>query len=142
MKNSQVVTYNPYRVQARPDGIGAFAVTAEDGTTYHYSLPVQQNTQHSSAFNVPYGRKHRDDNEDGVSHSITGEKGPDATHRGPRVSYAAAWLLTAVTSADYVDRNQNGVVDSSDWGDGSHCNTGAFRPVTNGGSRTSVGWSQ
>lgn len=108
-------SYNPYRVQASPDGIGAFAVTAEDGTTYHYSLPVQQYTQHTRARNWQYANRHRpypDYPEDGVSRSITG----GGTTVSGRTSYAAAWLLTAVTSSDYVDRNRNGVVDSSDWG--------------------------
>ena len=33
---------NIFRRYAPPSGIGAFAITVEDGTTYHYSLPVYQ----------------------------------------------------------------------------------------------------
>lgn len=95
-------------------GIGAFAVTAEDGTTYHYSLPVYQYQTYTEANEVqtsatiPYsglGKSVRRPKYDGRSPSSS-----------PEGSYATSWLLTAVTSADYVDRNHNGVVDAADWG--------------------------
>ena len=94
------------------NGIGAFAVTAEDGTTYHYSLPVYQYQTYTEA------------NEVRTSATIGGlgksTRRPKYDGRNPTDSpegtYATTWLLTAVTSADYIDRNHSGTVDEADWG--------------------------
>ncbi|QLG46778.1 RHS repeat domain-containing protein [Costertonia aggregata] len=79
-------------------GIGAFRVTALDGKTYHYSLPVYHKEQFSRASNV------EDDSEDKFFEQQQFE--PYATH----------WLLTAVTGSDYFDKNQNNRVDKGDFG--------------------------
>jgi hypothetical protein len=107
-------TYNPYRTLAPPSGIGAFAITSEDGTTYHYSLPVYQYTTYSES-----NEKQQDTTigELGKSTRLTGG-GPSTlvSYRPISKGTAISWLLTAITSADYIDRNNSGTVDAADWG--------------------------
>jgi hypothetical protein len=100
---------NPWRITLPGKGVGAFAITAEDGTTYHYSLPVYHYTQYSTSRQV---EKPADAEAPGVSTQTIGEPGSHKTGGG----YATTWLLTAITSSDYVDRNKLGTVDDSDWG--------------------------
>jgi len=95
---------NPFRVTLPGKGIGAFAVTAEDGTTYHYSLPVYHYTQFGRSDETVGEVSRR-----GVSTQTIGEVGSG-------YGYATTWLLTAITSADYIDRGSQGVIDDSDWG--------------------------
>lgn len=104
---------NPFRESLPPSGIGAFAVTAEDGTTYHYSLPVYQFKTFTEANEVRTASTIGDGL--GRSTRTTGEAG--ATNpNNPTGASATTWLLTAVTSADYIDRNNSGTADAGDWG--------------------------
>ncbi|HEX8327127.1 MAG TPA: hypothetical protein VF629_06280 [Hymenobacter sp.] len=103
---------NPWRLTLPGKGVGAFAVTSEDGTTYHYSLPVYHYVQFSRSRQLvaPAGAQTA-----GVSTQTMGSR---TRERG---GYATTWLLTAITSSDYVDRGGehgggNGTVDPSDWG--------------------------
>ena len=80
------------------EGIGAFQITAMDGKTYHYSLPVYN-------FEVYYKNFVKKDDEDKNFFELQKTK-PYATH----------WLLTAITGPDYVDTNNNGTVDKGDYG--------------------------
>ncbi|MEW7292968.1 hypothetical protein [Aquimarina sp. 2304DJ70-9] len=80
------------------EGIGAFRITALDGKTYHYSLPVYN-------FEIFYKNFKNPSNEDEKFFEIEKTK-PYATH----------WLLTAITGPDYVDVNTNGEVDKGDYG--------------------------
>ncbi|MCR5886653.1 hypothetical protein LRS06_02455 [Hymenobacter sp. J193] len=98
-------TPNPWRITKPGKGIGAFAITAEDGTTYHYSLPVYHFATYSES------RELSSPSTEGVGVATTqlGEKGSTQ-------GYATTWLLTAITSPDYVDRGQIGTVDKDDWG--------------------------
>ncbi len=100
-------TNNQFRALAPPSGIGAFAVTAEDGTTYHYSLPVYQYQTYSESreLNAKIG-------DPGKMTRRTGA----GVATNPTGGQATAWLLTAITSADYIDRNNSGTVDAEDWG--------------------------
>ena len=103
-----------FRHSLPPNGVGAFAVTVEDGTTYHYSLPVYQRTTYSET------------NEQQTSSTINGSTLAISTRKegaygaanstNPHGGYATTWLLTAITSPDYVDRNNSGTVDAADWG--------------------------
>lgn len=79
-------------------GIGAFKVTALDGKTYHYSLPVYHKEKFSRVSNF------EDDSEDKFLEQQ--QFSPYATH----------WLLTAVTGPDYIDKNGNNFVDEQDYG--------------------------
>lgn len=106
---TKAVQNNPWRVTLPGKGVGAFAITAEDGTTYHYSLPVYHYTQ----FSKSYQRVKPDGAESaGVSTQTIGPRNWDTLHGG----YATTWLLTAITSSDYVDRGALGTVDDADWG--------------------------
>ncbi|GGF27922.1 DUF5977 domain-containing protein [Hymenobacter cavernae] len=109
-----VTSNNPFRKTLPKKGIGAFVVTAEDGTTYHYSLPVYHYTQYGHSIQKKVNR-----NDAAQSTQTMG--GPTSGF-----AYATAWLLTAITSADYIDRNHNGVVDDSDWGGWVAFNYGKF----------------
>lgn len=80
------------------EGIGAFKITALDGKTYHYSLPVYSRSEFKRVANF------EDDSEDKFLEQQQFE--PYATH----------WLLTAVTGPDYIDKNSNNRVDEQDYG--------------------------
>ena len=109
---------NFFRTQKPKNGIGAFAVTAEDGTTYHYSLPIEHYRQFS------HTRKIKADGTDaGVSTSRTGAA---ATTNG--ANYATAWLLTAITGPDYIDQGDPGAVDELDQGTWVRFSYGKFSP--------------
>ncbi|CAM1340653.1 hypothetical protein [Tenacibaculum amylolyticum] len=87
-------------------GIGAFKITAIDGKTYHYSLPVYNHeiVQRTYGMNTNYGTSTpRKENE---SYFEKRQMEPYATH----------WLLTAVTGPDYVDKNGDGIVNVGDYG--------------------------
>ena len=88
------------RSSAPSDGVGAFMVTAADGKTYHYSLPVYNHEIITRTFNLIANRPESD------SYRQKSQLEPYATH----------WLLTAVTGPDYVDVNGNGSVDTQDYG--------------------------
>ncbi|WP_139926244.1 RHS repeat protein [Hymenobacter sp. DG01] len=103
-KDSVYTTNNTFRKLMPRGSIGAFAITAEDGTTYHYSLPVYHYNQFSRSYEL-----NPTEGDKGVSTQTIGQRGRD-------YGYATAWLLTAITSADYVDRGQRGLVDEQDWG--------------------------
>ena len=76
--------------------IGGFQITNEDGTTYHYGLPVYAYDE----LNIIRVK--------GNNYAKI-----ESLNKNP---YAYEWLLTSITGADYVDRNNNGLVDNSDWG--------------------------
>ncbi len=78
--------------------IGAFKITVSDGKTYHYSLPVY--------------------NYEVVSKSYDKEKGENkSVFKKYQLSpYASHWLLTAITGPDYVDTNEDGILNESDYG--------------------------
>lgn len=78
------------------NGIGAYKVTTLDGKTYHYSLPV---------YNYESFYKNFKSNEDANFFESIKLK-PYATH----------WLLTAITGPDYIDANNDGKLDSDDYG--------------------------
>jgi hypothetical protein len=80
------------------DGLGAFRITALDGKTYHYSIPVYQNEQFTRSTDLNKSFDYRFFEQQQLK--------PYATH----------WLLTAVTGPDYVDVNQNNKVDEQDYG--------------------------
>lgn len=79
-------------------GIGAYKITAVDGKTYHYTIPVYQREQFSKT-------AHKDVNiDDNFSENQQFE--PYATH----------WLLTAITGPDYIDVNNDNTVSKEDYG--------------------------
>ncbi|WP_306026712.1 MULTISPECIES: hypothetical protein [unclassified Allomuricauda] len=80
------------------DGIGAFRITALDGKTYHYSLPVYHKEEFRRIAN------YEDNSEEKFFEEQQFE--PYATH----------WLLTAITGPDYIDKNGNNKVDEQDYG--------------------------
>lgn len=97
---------NMFRKIRPESGIGAFVITAEDGTTYHYSLPVYHLRQYAKTTQSADPAAA----DKGVAINHMGGKGNEA------FNYATAWLLTAITSPDYVDQGTLGVVDDQDVG--------------------------
>ncbi len=79
------------------DGIGAYKITAADGKTYHYSLPVYH-----------YEQVERNLIKDNSENNVNEKRqySPYATH----------WLLTAITGPDYLDTNSDGQPDEDDYG--------------------------
>ena len=88
-------------------GIGAYAITNADGTTYHYALPV-------------YSKKQEDFT--AVSSDITrkfsrSNSGDSYNNRVAHTEwYATTWLLTGITGPDFVDQGEIGVIDAADLG--------------------------
>ncbi|WP_025743495.1 hypothetical protein [Aquimarina pacifica] len=82
------------------NGIGAYKVTAADGKTYHYSLPVYNHETVSRSFGMVRQRP-----EECESYLEKRQLEPYATH----------WLLTAVTGPDFVD-NGDGIAGDGDLG--------------------------
>jgi hypothetical protein len=85
--------------------IGGFCITAVDGTTYHFALPVYDYEQYTEI---------RDVSDPNNKKSIIKRIAP----------FANTWLLTAITGADFIDRNSNGMVDDGDWGQWTKLNYG------------------
>jgi len=76
-------------------GIGGFSVTAENGVTYHYALPVYNFAEYSKQY------------EDGTTNYNS------IQNFNP---YAHTWLLTAITGPDFIDRGEVGILDDADYG--------------------------
>lgn len=76
--------------------IGGYVITAQDGTNYHYALPVYDYDVRTEVFDA------------------TNELKKSVMTR--KQAFANTWLLTAITYADYIDRNNNGLADDGDWG--------------------------
>ena len=102
-RTEHIEVKNNFRRVRPENGIGAFVITAEDGTTYHYSLPVYHFRQFSKTTPTDPTNK-------GVATTRRGTKGTDV------YNYATAWLLTAITGPDYIDQGTIGVVDDQDMG--------------------------
>lgn len=83
------------------EGIGAFMITAIDGKTYHYSLPVYNHETITRTFGTIAARPNE-------NQSYFEKRQLEA--------YATHWLLTAVTGPDYFDTNDNGIADKGDYG--------------------------
>ena len=81
------------------NGIGGYCITREDGVTYHYALPIY----------TIYTYSYSESDIEGVTNNSVSEY----INQNP---YAIDWLLTAITGPDFVDRNNNNVVDDGDWG--------------------------
>ncbi|KKO89150.1 hypothetical protein AAW12_23760 [Sphingobacterium sp. Ag1] len=79
-------------------GIAGFAITNENGMTYHYNLP---------AYN--YGEEIYQENKNQTS-------GLRFNRQTKSAGYAYTWHLTAITGPDYVDRGTAGVLDEADYG--------------------------
>ncbi|UII30386.1 hypothetical protein LVD17_19020 [Fulvivirga ulvae] len=94
-----------------PDGIGEFAVFNESGQRYVYGLPVYSKNEKSIQYGVqkaPSGK---------VEKNFLVYYKDDKTKFGEEkdAPYATAYLLTEITSPDYVDRTMNGP-SSDDFG--------------------------
>jgi len=87
------------------EGIGAFKITAADGKTYHYSLPVYNHETVTRTYGII---KNNDDSPKTESDSYFEKRQLEP--------YATHWLLTAVTGPDYIDKNTNGYADKGDYG--------------------------
>ncbi|MBT1697137.1 hypothetical protein KK083_09640 [Fulvivirgaceae bacterium PWU4] len=116
-----------------PDGvsgtaIGGFSITREDGTTYHFALPVYDSDSYLEVRDVSDANKK----------SIIKRPG----------AFANTWLLTAVTGPDFIDRDQNGMVNDNDWGHwvklhyGMHSDAYNWRIPYDGYRRDALGKSQ
>jgi YD repeat-containing protein len=79
------------------DQIGGFMITNESGVTYHYAQPA-----------YAYGERQRIQKIEDPSNTWTQIDNDDA--------YAYTWYLTGLTGPDYVDRNDDGMLDKGDWG--------------------------
>ena len=87
----------------KPDTmIGGFAITGENGMTYHYAIPV---------YDYDFFSKTTERSDPENKYSTVQRTG----------QFANTWLLTAITGPDFVDRGGannmgNGTVDMNDWG--------------------------
>jgi len=79
--------------------IGGFKITNASGVTYHYALPIYNYNEYSRT-TVKNPRK----------------GAPTFKEFYNNDPYAYSWLLTGITGPDYVDKNNNGLLDDTDWG--------------------------
>ncbi|MCD9019848.1 hypothetical protein [Parachryseolinea silvisoli] len=81
--------------------IGGFSITNESGVTYHYALPAYSFDEVTRSQNT----------------KLQQEKGGLYYNQVTRPEkYAYTWHLTSVTGPDFVDRNNDGMVNDGDWG--------------------------
>ncbi|WP_340076402.1 hypothetical protein [Leptobacterium sp. I13] len=76
-----------------PDGIGGYKITAPDGKTYHFSLPVYH---YEYVYRTLLNEKEQNDG--------------NARHVNEKrqySKYATHWLLTGITGPDYLDNGDN-----------------------------------
>ena len=92
------------RTQFPEEGIGGFQITAPDGKTYHYALPVYNHETVTRTFGVVK-------NNDGTGKS----ESESYLEKRQLEPYATHWLLTAVTGPDYMDDGDN-IPDEGDLG--------------------------
>src|SRR4051812_4048441 len=90
------------------DGIGEYAVTNEDGLRYVYGLPVYSRNELNMQYDVLKATSVNKknivyENIDGDLKVKTGEESS--------IAYASTYLLTDITSPDYIDRTMNGPSD-------------------------------
>lgn len=80
--------------------IGSFIINGPDGTAYHFGIPLYDYDNNTEI------RKIGDNNKRSIIRRSQ--------------QYATAWLLTAITGPDFIDRSStgsaNGFIDESDWG--------------------------
>ncbi len=93
------------RSQKPKNSIGAFKITAADGKTYHYSLPVYNHEVITRSYGIIKDNNNNPKPEN-ESYFEKRQLEPYVTH----------WLLTAVTGPDYVDINHDGIANNGDFG--------------------------
>jgi hypothetical protein len=98
------------REEMNEKSIGAIQVITPDGTTYHYSLPIQTTTDKEFTFDL---------SGDGMLPSTTSEL-PEATSwwvdkTSSSWSYASSWKLTAITGPSF-QSNGDAILDNEDNG--------------------------
>ncbi len=93
------------RASTPDDGIGAFKITAPDGKTYHYSLPVYNHEMVSRTIGEVKYENSSTPKPENESYFEKRQLEPYATH----------WLLTAVTGPDFID-NGDGIAGEGDLG--------------------------
>lgn len=81
------------------DGIGAYRITDTKGMVYHFSLPVYNVSQKATSLSF---------DEDSAIEEIF--------FREANAAYARSWKLTAITGLNYIDVNNDGVVNDGDTG--------------------------
>lgn len=111
--------------------IGGFKITNTDGDLYEYSVPVYVRNDTEISFDIDLN-KHRVENNYLAFRKVPLKK-VDARYAVPKgdlnssknktvvghiktVPYAASYLLTQIKKANYIDANDNGVVDDNDFG--------------------------
>jgi len=101
----------PGGVFAPSNSIGGYSITSSSGVTYHFALPVFEIENVSTITSIS--------NPGNVS---------NISRTGP---VAGTWLLTGITGPDFVDRNNNGAIDETDWGYWIKFNYGQLRNIHN-----------
>ncbi|MEL6809712.1 MAG: hypothetical protein AAFP76_00060 [Bacteroidota bacterium] len=104
--NADVTTSTFDRSTKPRNGIGAFKITAADGKTFHYSLPVYNEEIITRTFGIIKEGNDEIPKEEDESYFEKRQLEPYATH----------WLLTAVTGPDYIDENNDGIANQGDYG--------------------------
>ena len=93
------------------DGIGEFAVANKDGNRYTYGIPVYVREEGTMQYGLNGQSVTMEDN----SLAYLGSYNRDAMERisgfEQSTPYAKSWLLTAITSSEYVDVNLDGPTD-------------------------------
>jgi YD repeat-containing protein len=103
-----------------PDGIGYIKITASNGLIYHYSLPVYQ--KETTEYSMPLGNDYSVPSvaSPTIYTSYIYDNYPNNTDIKIKSKstnkFAIKWLLTGITGPDYIDVNNNHIIDVSDEG--------------------------
>lgn len=85
----------------RSNSMGGFAITAVNGLTYHFALPIYEYNNYTKI-----AKAISPTSPSTTKYSIVQRNEP----------FANTWLLTGITGPDFVDREGNGTIDENDWG--------------------------
>lgn len=96
----------------RSDGnqVGEFSITNEDGSRYNYSLPVLSKEEKNLQVDLKGVTPANIHNKFLVYRDITGSTETKVGEER-NASYATSYLLTDITSPDYIDRTNNGTTE-------------------------------
>lgn len=118
-KRSDGSTTSKNFTNVNPDGIGEFSITNKDGNVYVYGLPVYTRNETSVSYGITKANSSNTTNNKIIysAKKLKSDKDYDGTGEEPeevvmgsqkREPYATTFLLTLITSPDYVDIKGDG----------------------------------
>lgn len=124
------------------DQIGEFSVVGEDGQSYVYGLPVYSRNERNYQFGLAGLSRGRIDRNHIARRSTTPADAEVVAGEERDAPYASSYLLTEITTSDFVDRTSNGP-SPDDYGGYTKFNyvrTAGSTDKTDNGATASASW--